>query len=248
MTIREFAKACTPTLYKSVGISMQTIDGCTFGKSGMPAALLNAVLSCKTVESKLDDAVDKVIRYYQDENLPHSWWLEASQVTSALHLALVKRGLQLLGDFPCMALELSSLRNIERTKELSVETVSTMPDLDAWSHVVCKAFDLQPPIEVMYASLFRNCGEFVHLIGKKNGKAVTAGSLLCTENGAYICNVGTVEGERNKGYATALSYELLQLAKRKQFTRVALISSPMEASFYQKFGFECVDLFKIYAT
>jgi hypothetical protein len=76
---------------------------------------------------------------------------------------------------------------------------------------------------------------------------VATGSILYKDTGAYIYNVGTIEEERRKGFASAILQTLFELAKNKNCTQVALVSAPMATSLCLKLGLEQVGTYYIYA-
>lgn len=84
-------------------------------------------------------------------------------------------------------------------------------------------------------------------MGKKNGRIVSTGSILCLEDGAYVYNVATLEGERRKGYASNVTYALLQIARQHGIEKVALVSSPMAVSLFKKLGYQEKTKIHIYA-
>src|SRR5581483_4222760 len=191
-----------------------------------------------------------IFQYFQGRKLPHSWWTEISSEPSSLKMALEKKGLHLAGIFPSMAVDYVYCQPTDKPNDLSIEMVLNEQDLKNWTHVIVEAFELSPSISSLYASLFQKAGlhgPFFHLVGKKAGKVVSTGSVLCTPHGAYIYNIATLKEERNQGFASNITYALLQLAKERNCTRTALIASPMAISLFKHIGFEEISLQHIYA-
>jgi predicted GNAT family acetyltransferase len=132
-----------------------------------------------------------------------------------------------------------------------IKVITNEEDLVLFSKITEEGFSTSEEASKSFTKLLESAGfkgPFYHLIGKKNGKVVCSGSLLCNDSGAYIYNVATTKSERNRGYAINIVYALILLAKDKQKDLIGLISSPQAFSIYSKLGFKQIASYHIYAN
>lgn len=247
----DYVNDCCPSLYRAMGLAIKEQSGCLFAVSGMQASLLNAVIHCSTKNPQVEAAVERVIQYFTDRKLPHSWWVEVATEPSQLKEALEKKGLGLLGTYPGMIVNMVDMRIPKTPNNLEIEKVIDQEKFHLWSNVISEAFEFSEEVSKSYVSLYEKTissnGPFHHLIGKKKGKVVCTGSVLCTDSGAYLYNIVTSEKERGKGFGSYISYALIQLAYSQNIFQIGLVSSPQAASTYLKLGFKEVTRYHIYA-
>lgn len=245
-----FVKETTSNLYKNLNLSVCTLLGTTYCKSGLASPLMNGTVGCNTDDCHVDEVVEKVFQYFQDNKLPHSWWTETLTEPLKLKFSLEKRGLSLIGEFPGMLLLMGEITPPKQNViGLNIQTISENKDLKSWSEVICKVFEFPKSEASKYSDLFQHQGfqgPFFHLMGIKDSKTVCTGSVLCTNQGAYLYNIATLVEEQGQGYATHLCYKLLQIASEQGCKRVGLVSSPQAASIYGNLGFKIVCQHRIY--
>lgn len=249
LTHQELTSFCNLSIYQELHIPLYNESGYIFGESGLKTALLNGVIATSNPHTT-NDAVKKIATHFKEQNLPYSWWLEASVISPQFHAALENEGLHLIGEFAGMIKELNHILTQASPKELTIEIVSNEKTLQEWSEGVSQCFEFPESVAKGYATLFQKAGyngSFTHVVGKKNDKVVTTGSILYKDTEAYIYNIGTTAEERKKGYASAILMTLFELAKKRNCTRIALIASPMALKLNQKLGFERVCTYLIYA-
>ena len=246
----EFTKQCNQKIFQYLNLPLYENHGCTYGVSGSPSPFLNGVIGSSLADADVSVAVRDISQFYHKNELLHSWWMEVSTEPSSLKDHLEKNGLKIVGAYPGMFLTVNECVQPKSTEGLIIETVVQERDLNEWSHVIKNAFGFSESFTEHYASLFQAAGykgSFCHLVGKIKGKVVSTGTILFAEHGAYIYNAGTLEGEKKKGCCSNMIYALIQLAKANNYSQVALTSSPLAVSLYQKLGFRQVCKYHIYA-
>lgn len=244
----DFTNECTPKCYQSLGLDCKNFSGCIVSSTGADNALLNGVIK-SSFQGDVEQTVNQVIQHFQQRNIPHSWWVETSNEPPELKNVLESQGFQLFGVCPGMAINIQNIQQPSANTEIKVKTITSDKELIEWGDVISKSFGFSQESSDAWTALFRKAGlngPFYHVIGERNGKVVTTGSILCSEQGAYIYNIATVEEERKKGYASQISYELLQIAKNHHLKYAALVSSPLATHLYEKLGFEHICDYNIY--
>lgn len=240
---------CLSFMYRSLNIPLDHYLGCTYVKTGLKIPLLNGVVDCHLQAAEMQAAVTHVANYFKKMELPYSWWIEKSKEPQYLKAALQEEGLNFWGEVMGMNIDLSSYQPYSYSNHLEIEVVQSESALKEWGQVICKVFGMQDELAKSYFRLYQNnsaSNTFIHLIGQKDGKAICSGSVVCQNANCYLYNIATLESERNKGYAAALTQELLQISKEKGASQGLLQSSPMVAPFYLKLGFQDVCRFNIY--
>lgn len=243
----EFATQCNPAFYQNIGIPLNEKDGCLYAASGAPIHLLNGVCSCLTEPTR--EVVSHVAAFFSKQQLLYSWWVEEERVTPEFEEALHEEGMQLEGTFPCMHVLKEGIRKPKIPGEMEMKQVETKDELGKWAALIAEVFHFPESVAAIYTTLFKGVGlegPFYHLIGKKEGRTIATGSVLCTPEGAYLYNIATHISERKKGYASALAYRLLEIAKKQGCDQMALVSSPQAANIYTQLGFETLTNYRIY--
>jgi len=249
-TIQAFLDYCSVAHFHAIGAKVHSINGVLFGESGLESPLLNGVLQCNFNTSDIEPTVDSIFTHFKTKDLAHSWWINTSNSSKKLKEELNKRGLDSLGDFTGQFIYYKTAKAPQTCLELSIEIVQTEDELREWSTIITQAFHLCSADVETYFTIFKNTlksESFFHVIGRKDGKAVSTASLLLTPSGAYIYNLATTEQERCKGYASNLLYAILRKADLYALPYVGLVSSPMAQSLCNNLGFEIGTTYTIYA-
>lgn len=242
---------CQTLFYAALNLPLFEVSGCIFGQSGLPMPLLNGVISCKhDDENEMQKALQFVNKYFKERRLPFSWWVKASIESANFKKALAASKLKLWEKVKGLEFNLECKRTYTQPVDLKIIPVDTREKLNSWSDVVCNVFHLQMKLAKAYTSLYQNCfgkESFSHLLGKKN-EGVATGSVLCKGEESYLFNICTIRKERNKGYATAIIHELLNIAESKGSSRVFLQCSLEMADFYTRLGFKEINQFDVYSS
>lgn len=250
LPLKDFVADCNLRWFRAYGFPLREERGCVYGDSGLPFAWTNAVVRCSVEEETVEAAVEDVFAYFERRKLPHSWFFEASSVSSLLKTALEGRGMVFQGEHPGMILTLSEReRSTPPVAGFQVTPVSDEWVLREFTDVLSGVFHFTGEMKESLYSLFRRVGwhgPFYHLVGRGEDRTTCTGSLLSTDHGAYIFNVATLPQERKKGHGGQLMGVLLDLAQQQRHRHVALVSSPEAKPFYASLGFKTVCPFHLY--
>lgn len=113
---KDFAYDCQKNLYCQLGLPIHEEKGTIYGKTEVPHPLLNGVVRCKTSDADLKGVIQKVVEYFKDFGLPHSWWVEASEAPASLKAELERKGLNYLGNFSVMAINIDQTFSITKIR------------------------------------------------------------------------------------------------------------------------------------
>lgn len=247
-SLQQFTSHCMHTLMKQLNMPLQSQFGCIYCQTGAESALLNGVFVCAQKCSDAKAAADVITEHFH--KLPHCWWVERYVEAPLFRQALLSNGLVFLGDFPGMALEIDTHSKPKIVNDLTIEPVTDKLTFGVFANTLCEAFSMPESVGPLYTSWFEKIGfngPFYHLMGKVDGQVVSVGTLLYTDAGAYLYNISTKEECRNNGYASSVTYALIELARRLDCPRLALTSSPMAVPLYKKLGFNIACEYEIYA-
>lgn len=248
--MKPFVMDCDIACFRALGVKIDKIGSCFVSNTGASNPILNCVYSFDGNDVGIEPNAKQILGTFKARGLPHCWWTETTSEPPQLKETLREHGKKLLGEFLGMALNLSEIESESVAHDLAISRISTNDEFSAWGCVIARAFHFIESDAELYTSLFVKAGSkgpFFHLTGQKNGRVVSVGTILCTEEGAYIYNVATAKNERGKGYGSSITQALIEIARENGQTRVALVSSQEAASIYRKLGFQEVCRFNIYA-
>lgn len=249
--MKSFVTKCDISCFRALGAPISINDNCWIARMGGSNPLFNCVYIQNPNDPKIHGTIQEILAQSYKSGLAHSWWVETTSEPFEFKDLLQNYQIEPLGKLFGMALDLSLLQTVSTASNLSYTQVSTLNDFAEWSALIANAFEFTESDAALYACSFAKSGTdgpFFHLIGRENNRAVCTGTLLCTENGAYIYNIAAVAEKRRKGFGISITQAILQIAIQKNQTRVALLSSPMATSLYRKLGFQDINQFHVYAS
>ena len=245
--MKHFVTQCDISCFEALGIPIERGDNYSIARMGSSSSLMNCVYIHPKNLSGFEQTANQIIASCNATGLSHSWWIENDSESPKLTSLLGAHQIVPLVELQGMALSLPLMHGQIET-DLVFATVSAIEDFEIWANIIGQAFKFTDPDAKLYASYFQKTaadGHFVHLLGKKQSRAVCTGTLLLTEQGAYLYNIATAEEERGNGYGTCMTRALLQIAEEKSCSRVGLVSSPEAASIYRNLGFRDVSQFTL---
>ena len=248
--MKPFVMECDIALFKALGVKIDKVEDCFVANSGASNPLLNCVYNFTKNDSRIELNAKQILSEFSMRGLPHCWWAETASEPPQLKEILRAHDKKLYGEFLGMAIDVSKIRREPDAPDLKISMVSTESDFTAWGKIIAEGYEFSESDADFYTTLFARAGTdgpFYHLVGNRNGKAVSTGTVLCTEQGAYIYNIATDNTEQRKGYGSTITNALLDITKQKNQSRVALVSTVAAASIYRKLGFQEICRFHIYA-
>lgn len=248
--MKPFVMECDVTCFRALGINIDKVGECLVSNTGASNPILNCVYNFNGNDTRIELDTKQILDEFNMRGLPHCWWTETASEPPRLKEILRDHHKKLYGEFLGMAIDVSKIKRGPDAPDLKISRVSTESDFTAWGKIIAEGYEFNDSDTDFYTSLFARTGAdgpFYHLVGNRNGKVVSTGTVLCTEHGAYIYNIATHNTEQRKGYGSTITNALLDITKQKNQSRVALVSTVAAASIYRKLGFQEICRFNIYA-
>lgn len=239
--MKQFVMECDIACFSALGVKIDKTGECVVSNTGASNALLNCVYHFNEDDPRIEINAKQILDEFNARSLPHCWWTETASEPPQLKEILLTHHKKLYGEFLGMGIDVPHIRRESDAYDLKISMVSTESDFKAWGCIIAEGYEFNESDKDFYTSLFARAGTngpFYHLIGKKNGKVVSTGTVLCTEQGAYLYNIATDNAEQRKGYGSTITNALLDITKQKNQKRVALVSTVAAASIYRRLGFE----------
>lgn len=203
--------------------------------------LLNVVMHIETIESKLNESIDQVFQFYQQHNVPWFWIVGPLSTPNTLSQHLIKRGMELVEQFPSMYFDLQNDFDETPHPDFVIREMGWNDQLRDWVKPLREAFPSSDGTEgyrQLNASLGHGPGAaFRHYVGYFQDEPVCSGTLFVTENAVMIHNIGTKPMHRYRGYGAAITMRAMQDAKKLGKRHCFLDASESGVTMYQRLGF-----------
>lgn len=234
---------------RAEGITIVKTEGMTLIDGHVHSDTFNLVFDVKLDEEGLD-AVESVVHYFRREGEPFAWWVSPEDKPEDIGDLLVHIGL------PCVEERIGMYAPLEdRGAEqgiLRVERVLDAQGMQDFAHIAACAdqiFDSQ--VHTYYERLIdfsftRDDYEQLY-VGYLDEKPVTCAILTLHSKVAGIHSLITVPDQRKKGFGTAMMQELMARADHEGYALAVLLADRSLIDFYERFGFEEIAKFKVFA-
>lgn len=210
----------------------------------------NYILSALFNDKNVTDRVSKIIKSFEEQALPYSWWVGPFDTPTRLPDVLLSQGLSFKEENVGMYLCLNDYMPSQMQSMINFQRVNSLLQLKDFSQVIVKiggnpeAFDkIQskvPPI------LYQDGACFEMYVGYLYDVPVVTGILVLHANVGGIYYVATDPEQRKKGYGTAMMKHLIQRAQDQGYHMVTLQASQEGKNLYQRLGFKENCVFKEY--
>lgn len=210
--------------------------------TNIPFPLFNGIFRAQLKLNQIDTTIEKIIHYYNTQQLPMFWWTGPATQPLDLGTYLEAHGLIPKGELPCMAIDLSSLPEQIFPSELAIAQVKDAEALKHYVQVGMIGFGI--PEEIFNAffelelSLGFNDSQHIRYIGYSKGSPVATSALYLNSGVAGIYFVATIPEARLQGFATAMVLAALQEASNLGYQIGTLQAAPMGVSVYRRIGFQ----------
>ncbi|MGE3319164.1 MAG: GNAT family N-acetyltransferase [Candidatus Berkiella sp.] len=147
---------------------------------------------------------------------------------------------ELLESVPCMYCDLSMV-NTALPSDIVVEELISSDNLLEWIKPICEGFgpgdDNGEEFRKLNAKISQQDGVFKQFIAYSGNQVVSSGTLFLTEESVMIHNIATKKDSVKKGYGSALTIKLMDVAKNLGYKDCFLESSDSGYNLYRRCGF-----------
>jgi len=225
-------------------------DGaCCWTLSDLPFPLFNSVVRARLTDADADAGIEARMRDCRGRNVPMLWWTGPSTTPADLGQRLLRRGFLpepahgMAADLDSISLSASpNAPPAAVDPDITVEAVSDLPALSAWSRVLCDAFGAPRAFGDAFGELIGTIGldasaAFRHFLGRVEGEPAATCSVFYGAGVAGIYDVATLPEWRRRGLGGAVTRAALAEARARGYRVAVLQSSARGASLYRGLGF-----------
>jgi len=221
-------------------------DGWVAVATGARSNDMNGVVS-QAGAALPDGLVDELLAWFAELDLPASWLVEGEGDDPALTAALVERGARSADDGWWAGRRVdddlfAALADGDLGSDVVITRVRTAADLDEWLEVAGRCGWLVDDHDRrarrrLHLSIGLDDDDLVHLLARRDGRAVAMASAHVTGTVVDLCNLAVVDRERRQGIGRALAGERIRIAHERGATTVVSALSPEGWKLYESLGF-----------
>lgn len=229
------ARASSPT-----GIVTEQPDRILF-EEGVRSRWVNGVLYAGFTSENMVDKVEDVVAYFRKKGLPITWYVGPSSTPSTLGEHLEMRGFTSDWALRGMALELGAVLRKETPAGLEIQAVQSPESLQTCTDIAAKSYGFDETASRLFKKTYLNFGSSPHkrwFRGTMRDEPVAASLLVLHGGLAVVWLVATLPEERGKGIGTAMTLEMLLLAKELGYDYAVLQASESGLPVYERLGFK----------
>lgn len=220
---------------------------------GVPVTLFNHAYFTRLAQgADIDARIGAVVGSFAEHEVPFMWTVGPFTQPSDLGERLQSRGLSHADELPGMAVDLHALNgDVSLPSGLVVERVSDEEALRECIEVMRVGFELPELTSEVFFEAFTAVGlgeesPLRSYLGRLDGRAVAASSLLAAAGVGGIYNVATLPEARRQGLGAAVTMGALRDARELGYRIGVLQSSRMGFGVYRRLGFEQHGAYHVY--
>ncbi|MFI7592927.1 GNAT family N-acetyltransferase [Micromonospora sp. NPDC049359] len=211
-------------------------------RTDIPHPLLNGVLRVRG--RQLDDAITEARKHLTGS--VWGWWVGADSDEGTAE-GLLARGATQISDMPVMAVDVTTLPEVEGPSDLRIQVAATPAEMREYVEAYAGALGVPGDLGlVVDRELSFAYPDVIRLAGIVDGRTVGTCTLsLGTDVGALYC-IATHPDHRRKGIATALTREALRITRAAGLRIATLQASSEGEPVYRQIGFDTVTRYRLY--
>lgn len=223
-------------------------------KTGKRMPNNNGVVSGTFDKHNIDKRIQALVQPFKSRKRPLTWWIGPRTTPDNLGQSLQKHGFVHNRDMIGMAADLDTLALPDSAPRLDLQPVHNIKILRGWYNVIIKCFPTsysQSYFDALAAISLRPGADWLHYVGRVDGKIVSASSLFLgtgvpadgnmAEDGdvAGLYNLGTLPQARRRGYGALTTLKCFHIARERGY-RVGTLQTtyPNALRMYHQMGFE----------
>lgn len=209
--------------------------------SNFPHPLFNMVTCCR-LDTDVDNVIEATMERYTSRNLAFLWEVVSSTKPADLGEQLVAHGMQSIGEFPVLAIELDTITvQANVPGNFRIERVSNEELVQAFNKPMQRGFDLpdfaMDAFNPLMKEGFSEDGAFQNYVGFLDDEPVSASSTLYGAGVAGFYNGTVLDTARGKGIGTANALHRINEAKKRGYRIGFMISGGNAYNLYKRLGF-----------
>jgi ribosomal protein S18 acetylase RimI-like enzyme len=224
-----------------------------YATPGVPVPLFNHVYFTRLAkEEDIDARIEAVVGSFVEYEVPFMWTVGPFTQPSDLGERLESRGLSHADELPGMAVDLNAINeDTSFPSALVMERVGEPEVLRECIEVMRVGFELPELTSEVFFEAFTAVGlgedsPLRSYVGRLDGQAVAASSLLVAAGVGGIYNVATLPEARSQGLGAAVTLQALRDARELGYRIGVLQSSAMGFGVYRRLGFEQHGAYHVY--
>jgi len=204
------------------------------------SALLNRAFAAKFDQGS-SAQIDQIIEHYRSIESPVTWMTGPSTTPEHLSDQLIEKGFKHVSDWPGMALPIDQLKSFDLPQGFSSQPISDS-NFDAWIQIARPCFGIPESSQEVFNGIFRelllgSAPPFLGYLASVNGQPVCTALASLQTDVAGIYWVATPTEAQRKGYATAMTVQVLEKLN-SQIKLAVLHATPAGRKVYERMGFQ----------
>ena len=213
---------------------------------GSPLDYHNAVVAADLTAEDADAVIAESRELKKAHAVPACWHVGPSMRPSDLGDRLLAAGFTYGGQEPAMAVEISTMTQVETKPGLEISRISTDDELAVWEQTLGQGFGEGPPEAAWVAEVYRREGyddPWRHYLARLDDKPVATATIFLTGDVAGVYFVMTVPEARRQGIGAAITRYAVQDGDQRY---AVLEASSAGKSVYAGLGFEELGSIELY--
>lgn len=224
------------------GSALHTEDDLRWFTSALPHDTFNGVIHAEFDPSAADTRIEWACRQLRASGVEALWWTGPMTMPADLPMRLTRAGLVHVETEPGMILDLRASQESTLETDLMIRPVGTMQEMRAWIALrwLDTGADVRRSLEGLYAAATRAPARRTHYLGWRGDQPLVCGALFHGTHAAAVEDIVTSPEARGLGYGTAMTVELVRLARMTGHRHATLTASPLGEGIYRRLGFRTV--------
>ncbi len=228
-------------------VELIRIPGYTIANSGLSDDTFNYVLEADFTEDDTDKKIGEITTYFQNKNVPFSWWLSPYDKPEGLSGYLQQHGYRNTENNIAMYFDLDAWGGkVTMPPELEIVRARDKKTLRDFALVLANDETAFATYFSWISSVLTDDDPIEYYVGYVHGKPVVRGLICYFAQVAGMQWLSTTPSERHKGYARAMHEFRLKRAKDLGFHVAVLQSSSAGHPLCKKLGYQQCAEFKEY--
>ncbi len=208
----------------------------------LPYDTFNGVIHAEFDPRTADDRIRWTCDQLRASGAEALWWTGPMTTPTDLPTRLTRAGLVPVETEPGMILDLGTVQEGAPKTDLVIRPVGTLQELRAWIALrwLDTGADVRRSLEALYEAATRDPARRTHYLGWRGEQPLVCGALFHGTHAAAVEDIVTGPDARGLGYGTAMTAELVRLARAAGHRHATLTASPQGEGIYRRLGFRTV--------